>query len=78
MNKRRRTSSIASRQEEDSLDSNEASTSSGPTLKRRKKQSDPVNYFKEFQIKQSLIIFVLDWDMLSALWYNTELQKKWW
>ncbi|XP_076258471.1 protein polybromo isoform X4 [Rhynchophorus ferrugineus] len=42
MNKRRRTSSIASRQEEDSLDSNEASTSSGPTLKKRKKQSDPI------------------------------------
>ncbi|XP_030752668.1 protein polybromo-1 isoform X2 [Sitophilus oryzae] len=42
MSKRRRTSSIASRQEEDSLDSNEASTSSGPTLKRRKKQSDPI------------------------------------
>lgn len=42
MSKRRRTSSIASRgHEEDSLDSIEATTSSGPPRKRSKKQ-DPV------------------------------------
>lgn len=41
MSKRRRTSSIASRgQEDDSLD--EASTSSGPTVRKRSKKQDPV------------------------------------
>ncbi|KAJ8985335.1 hypothetical protein NQ317_008366 [Molorchus minor] len=43
MSKRRRTSSIASRgHEEDSLDSLEASTSSGPTMRKRKKNLDPM------------------------------------
>ncbi|KAL3278904.1 hypothetical protein HHI36_016424 [Cryptolaemus montrouzieri] len=43
MSKRRRTSSIASRgQEEDSLDSLEASTNSGPTMRKRSKKQDPV------------------------------------
>ncbi|KAJ8965410.1 hypothetical protein NQ314_004162 [Rhamnusium bicolor] len=43
MSKRRRTSSIASRgQEDDSLDSLEASTSSGPTMRKRKKNLDPM------------------------------------
>lgn len=43
MSKRRRTSSIASRgQEDDSLDSLEASTSSGPTMRKRSKKQDPV------------------------------------
>ena len=42
MSKRRRTSSIASRQEEDSLDSLEASsTSAGPTMRKRCKKQDP-------------------------------------
>ncbi|KAF5301597.1 hypothetical protein FQR65_LT08902 [Abscondita terminalis] len=41
MSKRRRTSSIASRQEEDSLDSLEASTSVGPTMRKRFKKQDP-------------------------------------
>lgn len=44
MSKRRRTSSIASRgQEDDSLDSLEASTSSGPTMRKRSKKQDPVS-----------------------------------
>lgn len=46
MSKRRRTSSIASRgqHEDDSLDSLEASTSSsGPTMRKRRKNFDPVN-----------------------------------
>ncbi|XP_045461184.1 protein polybromo-1 isoform X2 [Harmonia axyridis] len=43
MSKRRRTSSIASRgHEEDSLDSLEASTSSGPTMRKRSKKQDPM------------------------------------
>lgn len=43
MSKRRRTSSIASRgQEDDSLDSIEASTSTGPTMRKRSKKLDPV------------------------------------
>ncbi|XP_019875742.2 protein polybromo-1 isoform X3 [Aethina tumida] len=42
MSKRRRTSSIASRNhEDDSLDSVEASTSSGPTMRKRRKLQDP-------------------------------------
>ncbi|XP_018567021.1 protein polybromo-1 isoform X3 [Anoplophora glabripennis] len=42
MSKRRRTSSIASRgQEDDSLDDLEASTSSGPIMRKRKKNLDP-------------------------------------
>ncbi|KAF5282989.1 hypothetical protein FQA39_LY04860 [Lamprigera yunnana] len=41
MSKRRRTSSIASRQEDDSLDSIEASTSIGPTMRKRFKKQDP-------------------------------------
>lgn len=45
MSKRRRTSSIASRgqHEDDSLDSLEASTSSGPTMRKRNKKQDPVS-----------------------------------
>lgn len=43
MSKRRRTSSIASRsQEDDSLDSLEASTSTGTTMRKRLKKQDPV------------------------------------
>ncbi|KAJ8960514.1 hypothetical protein NQ318_013798 [Aromia moschata] len=43
MSKRRRTSSITSRgHEDDSLDSIEASTSSGPTMRKRKKNLDPM------------------------------------
>ncbi|XP_064212434.1 protein polybromo-1 isoform X5 [Tribolium castaneum] len=43
MSKRRRTSSIASRgQEDDSLDSLEASTSTGPTMRKRSKKLDPM------------------------------------
>jgi hypothetical protein len=43
MSKRRRTSSIASRgQEDDSLDSLEASTSTGPSMRKRSKKLDPV------------------------------------
>ncbi|XP_074033562.1 protein polybromo isoform X4 [Leptinotarsa decemlineata] len=43
MNKRRRASSVSYRyQEEDSLDSLEASTSSGPTMRKRKKYFDPM------------------------------------
>lgn len=41
MSKRRRTSS-ASRVEDDSLDGSEASTSCGPTMRKRKKHFDPV------------------------------------
>uniref|UniRef100_A0A1Y1MVM8 Protein polybromo-1 n=1 Tax=Photinus pyralis TaxID=7054 RepID=A0A1Y1MVM8_PHOPY len=41
MSKRRRTSSIASRQEEDSLDSIEASSSIGPSMRKRFKKQDP-------------------------------------
>ncbi|XP_044737785.1 protein polybromo-1 isoform X3 [Chrysoperla carnea] len=40
MSKRRRTSSIASRQDDDFLDDVDASTSSGPTVRKRKRQ-DP-------------------------------------
>jgi protein polybromo-1 len=43
MSKRRRTSSIASRgQEDDSLDSLEASTSTGPSMRKRSKKLDPM------------------------------------
>ncbi|KAL3277952.1 hypothetical protein HHI36_013292 [Cryptolaemus montrouzieri] len=43
MSKRRRSSSIASRgQEEDSLDSLEACTNSGPSVRKRNKKQDPV------------------------------------
>lgn len=46
MSKRRRTSSIASSkgQEDDSLDSLEASTSTGPTMRKRSKKQDPVSF----------------------------------
>nr|QYV43163.1 polybromo [Colaphellus bowringi] len=43
MNKRRRASSVSYKyQEDDSLDSLEASTSSGPTMRKRKKYFDPM------------------------------------
>lgn len=52
MSKRRRTSSIASRgHEEDSLDSLEASTSSGPTMRKRFKKQDPVCPLTIFNFK---------------------------
>lgn len=52
MSKRRRTSSIASRgQEDDSLDSLEASTSSGPTMRKRSKKQDPVSLPKKVHLR---------------------------
>ncbi|XP_017786877.1 PREDICTED: protein polybromo-1 [Nicrophorus vespilloides] len=48
MSKRRRTSSIASRgQEEDSLDSIEASSSSGPSSRKRMKKQDPMELVQQ-------------------------------
>ncbi|CAH2009995.1 unnamed protein product [Acanthoscelides obtectus] len=48
MSKRRRTSSITSKgQEDDSLDSLEASTSSGPTMRKRKRHQDPVELIQQ-------------------------------
>lgn len=43
MSKRRRTSSASRGHEDDSLDSLEASTSSEPTMRKRKKHFDPVS-----------------------------------
>lgn len=67
MSKRRRTSSIASRgQEEDSLDSIEATTSGGPPRKRSKKQ-DPV-YMPYVNISVFLyVILVLDGTMSAIV-----------
>lgn len=43
MSKRRRTSSASRGHEDDSLDGLEASTSIGPTMRKRKKYFDPVS-----------------------------------
>lgn len=58
MSKRRRTSSASRGHEDDSLDGLEASTSIGPTMRKRKKYFDPVRaYSKSFCVFKFEYIF---------------------